>query len=242
MSGPKPQSYFWRCRLGPSSVRWPSPNHLNLGQCPNRLFFVGCCPNHLWRSVWAVTRVAVYLVPVRSFQSACLSVGRWTRRSVSVGGTLPKKSSVAVCLGRYSSGCLSCAGTEFPSGCLSVGRRPRSCPSVGRWARRSSSVGGTLPKKLSLFGRSPLFVSVGSCPSINFFSWSLTLISSVRWLLPLNRLSVVSLTVVYCLSESVGHCPSPHTHPSYIHLLSPLDAYNCHSNHTHTCLTFDITP
>ena len=47
---------------------------------------------HRW-SVWAVTQAAVCLVPVWSHPSHCLSVGHWTRRSLSVGGMLPEKLS-----------------------------------------------------------------------------------------------------------------------------------------------------
>jgi hypothetical protein len=66
-------------------------------------FSVGRCPNCLWRSVWAITQATVYLVLVRNYPSGCLSmgchprscpsVGRWTRRSLSVGGMLPMKLS-----------------------------------------------------------------------------------------------------------------------------------------------------
>ena len=127
----------------------------------------------------AVTQVAVYPVPVRSFPSSCLSegrcprsclsVGRWTRRSVSVGGTLPKKSSVAVCLGRYPRNCLSCASTELPKQQSVCGPSSKKLSVCGPLGKKKFVCGWYVTQEVVTLWCSSLFVSVGSCPSINFF-------------------------------------------------------------------------
>ena len=90
----------------PLSICGPLPNRLSVGRCPSIEFFRHCllplfivclwavAPPSMFRcghflAVWAVTQDAVYLVPVRSYPSSslslgrrpgsCLSVGRWTR-------------------------------------------------------------------------------------------------------------------------------------------------------------------
>jgi hypothetical protein len=75
-------------------------------------------------------------------------------------GPLPQ-SFVAICLGRYSSNCLSCAGTELPKRLSVYGPSSKKLSSVGHWTRRSLSVGGTLPMKSSFLWVSfPCGVSV----------------------------------------------------------------------------------